>query len=113
MRDVLEVHNTSVVVVLAREDDFVEIGWMGIGNAVLVSVPAAVAEIETAHESDMTIDEAKLLVVGPVEHLAVRDTIDALQGISYGSVSVLQASSPLRYTNLAAGLAWLGSNLLA
>ena len=88
VRYILEVHDACVVVVLAWEDDFVQVSRVRIGDAVLVSVPAAVAEVETAHESDMAVDKAQLLVVGPIEHLAIRDTIDTLQGISCGFVSI-------------------------
>ena len=88
VRYILEVHDTCVVVILAWEDDFVQVSWVGIGDAVLVSVPSAVAEIEASHESYMAVDKTQLLVVGPIEHLAIRDAIDTLQGISCGFVSI-------------------------
>jgi hypothetical protein len=62
----LEVHNPSVVVVLSREYNVVQISGVGVRNGVLMSIPAAIAEIEAAHESYLTIDQAKLFVMCPV-----------------------------------------------
>ena len=66
LRDIVEVKDTGVIVVLSGEDGFVDVGWMHIGNCVLVSIPSAEAQIQAAHESDLAVNKAQFLVVSPV-----------------------------------------------
>lgn len=68
VRDVLEVEDSGVVVVLAREDDLVQVCRMDVGDAVLVGVPASEAQVQAAHECHSAVDQAELLVVCPVEN---------------------------------------------
>jgi hypothetical protein len=62
----VEVEDTGVVVVLSREDGFVDVRRVHIGNCVLMSVPSAEAQIQAAHESDLAVNETQFLVVSPV-----------------------------------------------
>ena len=64
--DVVEVEYTGVVVILAREDSFVDVGRVYIGECMLMGVPPAEAHVQTAHESDLTVNEAQFFVMGPV-----------------------------------------------
>lgn len=107
MRDVLEVEDSGVVVVLAREDDLVQVCGMDVGQAVLVGVPTSKAQVQASHECHAAIDQAKLLVVCPVEndvvihaiytldcfpgHLSQRSSIEreVLEGRSYRSSEFL------------------------
>jgi hypothetical protein len=41
---------------------------MRVGDCVLIGVPSAVAEIQSAHESCATIDQAQLFVVRPKQY---------------------------------------------
>lgn len=102
VRDVLEVEDSGVVVVLAREDDLVQVCGMDVGEAVLVGVPASEAQVQASHECHSAVDQAELLVVCPVEndiivhavyaldclpgHLGQRSSIERemLEGRSYG-----------------------------
>lgn len=62
----MEVEDTGVVVILAREDSFVDVGGVYIGECMLMGVPPAEAHVQTAHESDLTVNEAQFFVMGPV-----------------------------------------------
>ena len=61
MLDIIEVHDPSIVIVLAWKYDSVKIPRVSIRNTVLVCIPPAVAQVETAHESDMAVNQAELL----------------------------------------------------
>lgn len=54
---------------------------MRVSDGVLVGVPAAVAQVQAAHECDLTIDEAKFLVVCPVHHSTIVGTIYRFQPV--------------------------------
>ena len=47
----------------------------------LVGIPTSEAQVKTAHECSATIDQAELLVMGPVENHLVGCAIHALQVI--------------------------------
>lgn len=64
--DILEVEDAGVVVVLAREDGVVDVGWVYVGECVLMGVPPTEAHIETTHEGDLAVDEAQFLMMSPV-----------------------------------------------
>jgi hypothetical protein len=66
LRNIFEIENAGVVVVLTREDGVVDVGRVHIGNCVLMGVPPTEAQIQAAHESDLAIDQAQLLVMSPV-----------------------------------------------
>jgi hypothetical protein len=68
---VLEVHDASVVVVLSGEDNFVQISRVSVRDAVLVRIPTSIAEIQTAHESNVAIDKTQLFVVSPVQDVTI------------------------------------------
>lgn len=68
MNNILKVQNTRIIVVLTREHSLVHIRWVQIRERVLVSIPAAEAHIQSTHEGSPTIDQAKFLVMGPVEN---------------------------------------------
>jgi len=83
VRDVLEVENSGIVVVLAREDDLVQVCGMDVGDVVLVGVPASEAQIQASHECHSAVDQAELLVVCPVENYIIVHavyTLDCLPG---------------------------------
>lgn len=97
----LEIVDTSVVEVLAREDDAVDIARVSICDGVGVGVPSTVAlrkfqvsivcttnlvlerltSIETTHESKLSVHHAELLVVGPEEHHIVTSSVQSLERI--------------------------------
>lgn len=56
VRDIMEIEDARVVVVLTREDGLVDILGMHIGNGMLVGVPATEAKVQTTHESDLSIN---------------------------------------------------------
>lgn len=62
----MEVEDTGVVVILAGEDGFVDIGRVYIGECMLMGVPPAETHVQAAHEGDLAVNEAQFLVVGPV-----------------------------------------------
>lgn len=80
--DALEVVDTCVVVVLAGVDDAVYVAGVGIRDGVGVGVPTAIAGVKTAHERDLVVDQAQLLVVSPEEHNVVVGTVEGLKGVS-------------------------------
>lgn len=57
MRDVLEVEDTGVIVVLAGEDILRLIAGMDVSNGMLVSVPSSEAQIKTTHKSNSAINQ--------------------------------------------------------
>ena len=65
VRDVLEVHDARVVVVLTREERRIRVVWVDVCKRVRVRVPTAEAEVETANARVMVVDDDDLLVVGP------------------------------------------------
>ena len=58
--DVLEVHDTCVIVILAREQRALEVCRMHIGKRVGVGVPAPETEIETADACTVVIHNNEL-----------------------------------------------------
>lgn len=58
MRDILEVENSSVIIILAWEDDFIQVCRVGVGNGVLVRIPASETHVEASHKGGATIDQA-------------------------------------------------------
>lgn len=80
VNDIMEVEHSGVVVVLTRENSLVDVLGMRIGDSMLMRVPAAETHIETAHESDLPVDYAQLLVVGPVKNDIVVHAVQAFQG---------------------------------
>jgi hypothetical protein len=80
VEDIVEVCNAGVVVVLAREESPREVEGVHVGKWVVVRVPAAEAEVETADARVVVVDEDDLLVVRPVldviygKHISHRDS---------------------------------------
>jgi hypothetical protein len=62
----LEVEDAGVVVVLAREDSVVDVGWVYVRECVLMGVPPTEAHIQATHEGDLTVNQAQFLMVSPV-----------------------------------------------
>lgn len=79
--NVVEITHSGVVVVLTGEDNLVQVLTVNIGQFMLVGVPAAKAHIQTTHERNATINEAKLLVVSPVQNHILVHAVDALDGV--------------------------------
>ena len=63
--DILEVHDTGIVVVLSREQRPLETGGVNISKGVVVRIPTAVTEIDTTDGGDVVIHDHDLFVVGP------------------------------------------------
>ena len=76
--DALEVVDSCVVVVLAREDDAVHIAGVIVGDGVSVGIPTAEAGVEAAHEGNVVVNQAQLLVVGPEKDDIIVSTIQGL-----------------------------------
>lgn len=69
--NVLKVHNTIVIKVLAWPDLVAYVSGVDVSERVLVVVPSSEAEIKTANESDFVINNNKLLMMSPVpSHVA-------------------------------------------
>lgn len=68
-------HHSGVVEVLTRKDDAVHITRVRVGNRVLVGVPTAIAQIQSAHERDLTINKAELLMMCPIHYSTIMSTI--------------------------------------
>lgn len=67
----LEVLDTSVVVVLTGEERATEVGRVNVGKREVVGVPATEAEVEPSNACDSSVDGDNLLVMTPVHgHLA-------------------------------------------
>lgn len=64
----LEIHNTGVVVVLAREQALVKLSWVNIRQRVVLRVPTAVTCVKTAHRSRLVVDDAELLMMREIIH---------------------------------------------
>jgi hypothetical protein len=108
VRDIMEVKNPRIVVVLTGEDGLIDILRVSISNGVLVGIPATEAKIQATHESDLTVNQAQLLVVGPVQNDIVVHSVQAFQSIlgHLGETSrikrhVLQRCSDIRCQLLA------------
>lgn len=80
VNNVVEVEHSGIVVVLAGENGLIDILRMRIGDSMLMRVPAAKAHIETAHESDLPVDQAQLLVMGPIQNDILVHAVQAIQG---------------------------------
>lgn len=65
VRDVLEVHNTRVVVILAWEERRERVGRVHISEWMVVGVPTAKAEVQSADACIVVVDHHHLLVVRP------------------------------------------------
>src|ERR1700710_110970 len=64
LRNILEVIDSSVVVILAREKACFDICRVRIRNWVRMRVPAAKAKIQATHEGKLSINKQEFLVVG-------------------------------------------------
>lgn len=56
----------SIVIVLAREDNVIQVGWMTVRNRVLIGIPAPVAKIKATHECRLAIYNTQLFVMSPM-----------------------------------------------
>jgi len=65
--DILEIHNTVVIEVLARPYLVGDSIRVHIGQGVLIVVLPAEAEVKPADESHLVVDDNELLVIGPVK----------------------------------------------
>lgn len=54
---IIEIHDSSIVIVLARENDSVEVSRVRVCDAVLVCVPSAIAQVKPAHESNVAVHQ--------------------------------------------------------
>lgn len=63
--DIFEVHHTSVIVILSREQRPLETSGVNVRKRVVVRIPATVTEINTADGGDAVIHDHDLFVVGP------------------------------------------------
>jgi len=63
--DVLEIHDPSIVKVLPREESVRERGRMNISKRMVVRVPSAKAEIQTADTGKVVVNDDDLFVVRP------------------------------------------------
>ena len=77
----MEIKNSGIVVILAREDILIQIRWVNIRDGMLVSIPTSEAHIQATHESSLAINQAQLLVMGPIQDNIVIHSIEALQCI--------------------------------
>lgn len=78
--DIRKVKNTSIVVVLAGEDDSIQVAGMRISNWMTICVPASKAEVEATHEAYSVVDDQELLVMRPVQDNVVSNAVDGLNG---------------------------------
>jgi hypothetical protein len=83
VHDVVEVHDSGVVVVLAREDDPVKVAGMHVGDGVLVGVPSSEAQVQAAHERDAAVYQTQFLVMGPVEDGVFMRAIKSLERVGW------------------------------
>jgi hypothetical protein len=56
VRNILEIKNSRVVIILAWEDVLVEIGRVNIRNGMLMGIPTSEAHVQPAHESGLAIN---------------------------------------------------------
>jgi hypothetical protein len=82
VHNILEVKDSSIVIVLTGEDNVVQIGGMDIGDSVLMRIPSAKAHIQASHEGDSAIHQAEFLMVGPVEDHIIIHAIQTLERIA-------------------------------
>lgn len=75
MRNILEVQDTSIVVVLTWEDRLTWVGRMDVGNGVLVSVPPTETHVQTAHECNAAVNETEFLMMGPVQDRVIVNAV--------------------------------------
>jgi len=68
--------------ILAGEDDSIQISGMGVSDWVRVGVPSTEAHVEAAHEGNCAVNDAKLLVMCPVENNIASRSIECLQSVS-------------------------------
>jgi hypothetical protein len=61
----MEVHDTSIVVVLAREECLIELSGVNISQRVVVSIPSPEAKIQATDSRKVIVNNDDLLVVGP------------------------------------------------
>jgi hypothetical protein len=84
------------VVVLTWKHDIFEISWMSVGDGMLIGIPSSVAEIQTTHERDMTIDQTELLMMSPEQNGVIVHAIEAFQGITrkLGQLGGIESTLP-------------------
>ena len=63
--NILEVQDAGVVVVLARKEGARKIGRVCVGKGVILCVPAAKTDVETANARAMVVHNYNFLVVRP------------------------------------------------
>jgi hypothetical protein len=56
---------------------------MDVRNAMLMRVPAAVAEIKASHEGNAAVHDAELLVMSPIQNRIFGYSVDGLERISW------------------------------
>ena len=82
MSNILKVRNPCVVEVLTWENDVVEVTRVCISNRMLIRVPPSKAEVKSAHESRLSVDEAQLLMMCPIKNYIITHTVNTLQSIN-------------------------------
>lgn len=91
----LEIHYPVVVEILSREDVILDTRRVEISERVLVNVPAAKAEVQSADESHFVVNDHELLVVRPVERHVRRILKDVVIRMPHDD-NVPVARGPLR-----------------
>ena len=61
----MEIHDTGVVVVLAREESLVEFSGVDVSERVVMGVPSPEAQIEATNGRKMVVHSNNLFVMGP------------------------------------------------
>lgn len=91
--DVLKVHDSAIIKVLAWPLDLANVTWVYVGNRMLVRIPSPITavvrqhyahraietkflQIQSAHKCNMAINETEFLVVRPVHGQTVVDAIE-------------------------------------
>ena len=73
--NVLKVHNTIVIKILAWPHLVAYVGRVDVGERVLVVIPSSEAEIKTTNESDFVINDNKLFMMSPVPSHVAREFV--------------------------------------
>lgn len=63
--DILEVHHTSIIVILSNKQRLLETGGMYVRKRVVVSIPATETEIDPANGSEVIVHDHNFFVVRP------------------------------------------------
>ena len=62
----LEIHHSTIVVILSGKQRLVEFLRMDVRQRVVMRIPSPIAGIESSHTRNLIVDEAELFVVTPI-----------------------------------------------